>query len=263
MLEYTHAIILGIVEGLTEFLPVSSTGHLILAEEALGFHSPIAKMFTIVIQLGAILAICWLYRAKLWDVATHIHQKPQQAFVFKLFVAFLPAAIIGLLFHKAIEAHLFSPVIVAVSLILGGIVIWVVEKKRPVAHVLSIDDITLKQAFLIGCAQAVAIIPGTSRSGATIIGGLILKLDRKVATEFSFFLAIPIMCAATLLDVIKNYGTLTSQDIGVIAVGFIVSFFAALGAVKFFIGFIGKHDFIPFAIYRIIFGSAMLAYYTL
>lgn len=263
LITYFHAVILGLIEGATEFLPVSSTGHLILAEDLLGFSIASAKMFTIVIQLGAILAVCWLYRQRLLDVACHLHHKKQQFFVLKLCVAFLPAAIIGLLFHHAIEDHLFSPHVVAVSLVIGGIIIWVVEKKKPAPTTHNMDDMTLKQAFLVGCAQAVAIIPGTSRSGATIIGGLLLKLDRKVATEFSFFLAIPIMFAATGLDILKYYKDLTANEIWVIAIGFVVSFVSGLAAVKFLVTYIGKHDFIPFALYRILFGGAMIAYYSL
>lgn len=262
-LHYIHALILGIVEGLTEFLPVSSTGHLILAKEALGFSLPAANMFIVVIQLGAILAVCWLYRTKLWDVTIHLHKRPQQLFAAKLLVAFLPAAIMGLTLHHIIEEKLFSPVVVAISLIVGGIVIWIVEKMKPEPTTHTIDDMSFKQSFLVGCAQVFSLIPGTSRSGSVIIGGLLLKLDRKVATEFSFFLAIPVMVAASLLDVIKYRHELTAEDISVIGVGFVVSFFVAMAAVKFFIGFVGKHDFIPFAIYRIIFGGIMLAYYTL
>lgn len=263
LITYFHAVLLGIVEGLTEFLPVSSTGHLILAQDALGFSIASANMFTVVIQLGAILAVCWLYRARLLDVAFHLNQKKQQMFVVKLFVAFLPAAVIGLTFHNAIEEHLFSPQVVAVTLVIGGIIIWVVEKYKPAPVTHDIDDMSLKQAFLVGCAQAVSVIPGTSRSGATIIGGMILKLDRKVATEFSFFLAMPVMVAATALDVYKYYNELTPDEVLVIAIGFIVSFFSGLAAVKFLVNFVSKHDFVPFAIYRILFGGLLLAYYTL
>lgn len=262
-ITYIHAVILGLVEGATEFLPVSSTGHLILAQDALGFSLASANMFTVVIQLGAILAVCWLYRQRLFDVALHLNQKKQQQFVLRLFIAFLPAAVIGLLFHHAIEEKLFNPIVVAIMLVVGGIVIWVVEKFKsaPVTH--DIDDMSLKQAFLVGCAQAVAVIPGTSRSGATIIGGLLLKLDRKVATEFSFFLAMPVMVAATALDVYKYYNSLTTQEIWVILIGFVVSFFSGLVAVKFLVNYVGKHDFIPFAIYRILFGGVLLAYYLI
>ncbi len=263
MIDYLHALILGLVEGITEFLPISSTGHLILAGDALGFNMAIAKMFMVVIQLGAILAVCWLYRVKCFDVAFHIHKRPQQIFVAKLLVAFFPAALIGLAFHNLIEEKLFSPVVVAVSLVVGGVAIWVVEKFRPDPVTHTIDDLSFKQAFWIGCAQVLALVPGTSRSGATIMGGMIAKLDRKAATEFSFFLAIPVMFGATLLDVMKYATTLTSHDIIVIAIGFIVSFFSGLAAIKFLVRYVSTHDFISFAIYRIIFGSLMLAYYLI
>jgi undecaprenyl-diphosphatase len=220
-------------------------------------------MFIVVIQLGSILAVCWLYRVKLFDVALHLNHKKQQMFVVKLFVAFMPAAIIGLAFHDAIQEKLFSPFVVALMLVIGGIVIWLVEKFKPDPRTQTIDDMSLMQAFLVGCAQVTSLIPGTSRSGATIIGGLLVKLDRKVATEFSFFLAIPVMIAATTLDVYKYGGELTADEIWLIAIGFIVSFFAGLAAVKMLVAYVGKHDFIPFAIYRILFGGVMLAYYVL
>ena len=260
---YFHAIILGLIEGATEFLPISSTGHLILAQDALGFSLETAKMFTIVIQLGAILAICWLYRQKLFDVAFHLHQRKQQFFALRLFVAFLPAAIVGVLFHAAIEEYLFSPVTVAIMLIIGGIIIWIIEKYKPAPTTHDIDDMTFKQAFLIGCVQAVSVIPGTSRSGATIMGGLLLKLDRKVAAEFSFFLAIPIMIGATVYSIYKHQEALTTENIGVVAVGFIASFISGFIAVKFLVKFISNHSFIPFAIYRILFGSVLLTIYAL
>lgn len=263
LLNYFHAILLGIVEGATEFIPVSSTGHLILAEDALDFSIASAKMFIVVIQLGAILAVCWLYRQKLLDVAFNLHKKPQQLFVTKLLVAFLPAAVMGLAFHHIIEEKLFSPLVVAITMFLGGFVILAIEKLKPAPITHTIEDMTMKQAFGVGCAQIAALIPGTSRSGATIMGGLLLELDRKVATEFSFFLAIPVMVAATGLDVLKYYNQLTPNEIGVIAVGFITSFFAGLAAVKFLVAFVSRHDFMVFAIYRILFGALMLVYYWL
>ena len=261
-LTYLHAIILGLLEGATEFLPISSTGHLILAQDALGFTLASKVMFTIVIQLGAILAVCWLYRQRLLDVALHLNQKKQQQFVLRIFVGFLPAAVIGLLFHDLIEEQVLdNPIIVAVMLVIGGIAIWLIEKFKPAPVTETIDDMTLKQALLVGCAQAVAIIPGTSRSGATIMGGLLLKLDRKVAAEFSFFLAMPVMVAATALNVYTHYDTLTMDEIWVILLGFVMSFIAGLIAVKLFVGYVGKHSFIPFAIYRILFGVVLLTYY--
>lgn len=263
LIDYFYAIIMGIVEGLTEFLPISSTGHLILARDFLGFDHPVVNLFIVVIQLGAILAVCWLYKEKLLDVALHLHKRPQQMFVAKLLVAFMPAAVLGLLLHSLINAHLFSPIVVATTMFLGGIVIWVVEKKKPVARTFSIEEMSFKQCLLVGFAQTLAMIPGTSRSGATIIGGLLFGLDRKVATEFSFFLAIPIMFAASGLDLIKYEGTLSQDDWFILATGFVVSFFAALAAVKFFVSFVSRHDFMPFAYYRIVVGLIMLAYFAL
>jgi undecaprenyl-diphosphatase len=263
LITYLHAALLGCIEGATEFLPISSTGHLILAQDALGFSLASAKMFTIVIQLGAILAVCWLYRQKLFDVAFHLNQKKNQFFALRIFVAFLPAAIVGVLFHSAIEEHLFSPITVAVMLIIGGFAIWIIEKYKPTPTTYSVDEMTFKQAFLVGCCQAVAVIPGTSRSGATIMGGLLLKLDRKIAAEFSFFLAIPVMVGATVYDVYKYHDILTKDEIWVILTGFIMSFISGLIAVKFLVGFVSNHSFVPFAIYRILFGSILLTIYAL
>lgn len=261
-INYLYAVILGIVEGLTEFLPISSTGHLILAKDMLGFNLPSANMFIVVIQLGAILAVCWLYRIKLFDVAFHLNKKPQQMFVAKLFVAFLPAAVIGLAFHNLIEEYLFFPLVVAVSLIVGGLIIWLVERRiKPQAKTHDIESMSIKQAFLVGCAQVFSMVPGTSRSGATIIGGMLFGLDRKIATEFSFFLAIPVMVGATILDVYKYYGSLSIEEIYVLIVGFVVSFLSAIGAIKFLIAYVAHHDFMIFAWYRIIFGTAMLVFY--
>jgi undecaprenyl-diphosphatase len=256
-----QAGILGLIEGATEFLPISSTGHLILAQDVMGFDHPSAKVFTVVVQLGAILAICWLYRQKLFDVAFHIHKRKQQAFAFKIMAAFMPAGVIGFFFHGFIKEVLFAPLVVAIMLVVGGVIIIIVERYKPAPVTHDVDDITLKQAFMIGCCQAVAIIPGTSRSGATIVGGLLMKLDRKVAAEFSFFLAIPVMMAATVYDIYKNWDILSFDDAGLIAVGLITSFLAGLAAVKFLIRYISNHSFIPFAIYRIVFGLFLLFVY--
>lgn len=261
MIENIKAAILGLVEGLTEFLPVSSTGHLILAADFLHFDAPVAKLFEVVIQLGAILAVAWIYRTKLLHVLFHLNQKSEQMFVLKLIVAFLPAAIIGLLFHSFIKSVLFSPIVVAVALIVGGFTIWLVEKIKPEPIVESIDAISLRRAFLIGCAQAVSVIPGTSRSGATIIGGMLLRLDRKTAAEFSFFLAIPTMLAASAFDFLKSAGTVTGDDLVIIAIGFVTAFLSGFAAIKLFLAYVSKHSFMPFAIYRIVFGALMLWIY--
>jgi undecaprenyl-diphosphatase len=260
-IEGMKAAILGVVEGLTEFLPVSSTGHLILAADLLNFDTPVAKLFEVVIQLGAILAVAWYYRAKLIDVVLHLNRRTEQMFVLKLIVAFLPSAVIGILFHSFIKSVLFSPVVVAVALIVGGIIIWLVEKMKPEPVVSSVDAITLRRAFLIGCAQAVSVIPGTSRSGATIIGGMLLRLDRKTAAEFSFFLAIPTMLAASAFDLWKSGGGISGDDMVIIAIGFVTAFISGFAAIKLFLAFVARHSFKPFAIYRIVLGALMLWFY--
>ncbi|PKO52431.1 MAG: undecaprenyl-diphosphatase [Betaproteobacteria bacterium HGW-Betaproteobacteria-2] len=256
------AFILGVVEGATEFLPVSSTGHLIIVGDLLEFNDEKSKVFKIFIQLGAILAICWEYRTRLGHVAgSAFSDRAAQRFIFNLGVAFMPAALLGLAFHSQIKAYLFSPFTVAIALIVGGFVILIVEKFAPVPTTETVDDMSFKQALKIGCAQSMALIPGVSRSGATILGGVIFGLSRKAATEFSFFVAIPIMFAATTFDLLKNRDLLSWGDVPVFAVGFIMSFLAALLAVKTFIRYVAHHDFRLFAYYRIVFGSIVLAYF--
>lgn len=253
------ALILGIVEGLTEFLPVSSTGHLILVGDLLDFNSDREKVFMIAIQLGAILAVCWEYRQKITDVVAGIgSDKSAQHFVLNLLIAFMPAAILGLLFIDVIKQYLFNPLSVATALVIGGIVILWAERRDHKIEVEQVDDMDWKHALKVGCAQCLALIPGTSRSGATIIGGLLFGLSRKAAAEFSFFLAIPIMFAATFYDVYKNRAILEFDDIGMFAVGFVAAFFSALIAVRGLIRFISNHDFTVFAYYRIIFGCIIL-----
>lgn len=253
------ALILGIVEGVTEFLPISSTGHLILAGDLLDFNNEKGKVFTIVIQLGAILAVCWEYRAKIIDVVTGIgSDKAANRFVLNLFIAFLPAAILGLLFIKTIKYYLFHPLPVAMALIIGGVLILWAERRDHVVDVEQVDDMDWKHALKIGLAQCLALIPGTSRSGATIIGGLLFGLSRKAAAEFSFFLAIPIMFAATFYDVYRHHEILEFNDLGMFAVGFVAAFFSALLAVRALMRFISNHDFTVFAWYRIAFGIIIL-----
>lgn len=253
------ALILGIVEGLTEFLPVSSTGHLIVVGDLLDFNSDREKVFMIAIQLGAILAVCWEYRQKIMNVVTGIFaDKSAQRFVLNLLIAFMPAAVLGLLFIDVIKQYLFNPLSVATALIVGGIVILWAERRDHTTEVEQVDDMDWKHALKVGCAQCLALIPGTSRSGATIIGGLLFGLSRKAAAEFSFFLAIPIMFAATFYDVYKNRAILEFDDIGMFAVGFVAAFFSALIAVRGLIRFISNHDFTVFAYYRIIFGGVIL-----
>ncbi len=253
------ALILGIVEGLTEFLPVSSTGHLIIVGSLLGYTDEQSKVFKIVIQLAAILAVCWDYRERLARVAGGLRTDPvQQRFVGHLLVAFLPAAVLGVLFHGTIKAYLFNPLTVAGALIVGGLVILYIEKRAYHPRVQSVDEMDWKTALKVGFAQAAAMFPGVSRSGATIMGGLVFGLSRKAATEFSFFLAIPTMLAATVYDLYKNWALLDIGDLPVFAVGFVASFVAAMFAVRAFIGFVSNHTFVGFAWYRIVFGLIVL-----
>ncbi len=253
------ALILGIVEGLTEFLPISSTGHLIVVGDLLDFNDEKGKVFTIAIQLGAILAVCWEYRTKIYDVVVGIGaDKAANRFVLNLLIAFMPAAILGLLFIDIIKQYLFNPLSVATALVVGGILILWAERRDHVIEAEQVDDMSWKHALKVGCAQCLALIPGTSRSGATIIGGLLFGLSRKAATEFSFFLAIPIMFAATFYDVYKNRDILEYSDFSMFAVGFIAAFFSALLAVRALIRFISNHDFTVFAWYRIVFGIIIL-----
>jgi len=253
-----QAFILGIVEGLTEFLPVSSTGHLIVVGDLIGFHND-GRVFEIAIQLGAILAIVFEYRQRFIGVATGIVSEPKaQRFVLNLLVAFLPAAIVGLIFIDTIKYYLFNPVSVAVMLIIGGLIILWAERRQHQVRVHDVDEMTLLDAFKIGCAQMVAMIPGTSRSGATIIGGLFIGLDRKVAAEFSFFLAVPTMFAATFYDIFKHRDLLQMEDAPMFAVGFITAFISALLAVRTLVRYVANHTYEIFAWYRIAFGGLIL-----
>ncbi len=253
------ALILGVVEGLTEFLPISSTGHLILFGDLLDFNDEKSKVFTIAIQLGAILAVCWEYRKKIAEIVLGIGSNASSnRFVLNLLIAFMPAAILGLLFIDVIKQYLFNPVSVATALVIGGIVILWAERRDHVIDVEQVDDMDWKHALKVGMAQCLALIPGTSRSGATIIGGLLFGLSRKAAAEFSFFLAIPIMFAATFYDVYKNRAILELDDASMFAVGFMGAFFSALVAIRGLIRFISNHDFTVFAWYRIVFGIVIL-----
>ena len=257
------AAILGIVEGLTEFLPVSSTGHLIVAGSLLGYTGDKAKLFEIVIQAGAILAVCWEYRVKLITVAAGLfRERSAQRFVLNLFVAFLPAAILGLAFEHAIKERLFAPVPVATAFVIGAFVIlWVERRQRSkpdTVRIDNVDDMRWPDALKVGFAQAFALIPGTSRSGATIIGGMLSGLSRKAATEFSFFLAIPTLFAATGYDFVRNRDLLGSGDLSMIAVGFVTAFVSAFFVVRGLLRYVAHHDFVPFAWYRIAFGLVIL-----
>jgi len=254
------ALLLGIVEGLTEFLPISSTGHLIIIGDLLGYTDASSKVFKIVIQLGAILAVCWDYRLRLTQIVVGLPSDgAAQRFAAMLLIGFLPAAVLGVMFHATIKAVLFNPLTVATALIVGGFIILYVEKRAYHPRILSVDEMRWPDALKVGFAQALAMIPGTSRSGATIMGGVIFGLSRKAATEFSFFLAIPTMFAATVYDLYKNWALLRIEDLPVFAVGFVAAFVAAMWAVKSFIRFISNHTFVVFAWYRIVFGVIVLA----
>ncbi len=254
-------IILGIVEGLTEFLPISSTGHLILVGDLLNFNDDKGKLFEIVIQVGAILAVCWEYRAKIATVIMGLpSQKQAQKFAFNLVIAFVPLASLGLLFGKYIKAVLFKPIPVALAFIVGAFVIIWAEKREHKIRIVEVEDLSPLDALKLGIAQAFALIPGTSRSGATIIGGLLFGLSRKAATEFSFFLAIPTLIVASLYDLYKHRDLLElTADAPYFAAGLIAAFISALLAIKALLRYISQHDFIIFAWYRIIFGLIVIA----
>jgi undecaprenyl-diphosphatase len=257
------ALVLGIVEGLTEFLPISSTGHLIVAGSLLGYTGERAKVFEVVIQAGAILAVCWEYRARLLGVVAGLaRERRAQRFVLNLFIAFLPAAILGLLFNRAIKSVLFAPVPVALAFVLGAFVIlWVERRQRLRAsrpRIDDVDDLRWTDALKIGVAQAFALIPGTSRSGATIIGGMLFGLSRRAATEFSFFLAIPTLLAACAYEFVRNRALLSSQDLAGFGVGFAAAFVSAFLCVRWLLRYVSHHDFVPFAWYRIVFGLVIL-----
>ena len=256
-------IIMGLVEGATEFLPISSTGHLIIAGDLLGFLNKEKRdVFDIIIQLGAILAVCWEYRQRLIDKLTHLRDNTSsRGFFINLTLAFFPAALVGLLFHQQIKAYLFAPFYVACALILGGIAILLIEKYLEHGETKTVDDMTRMQALKIGLAQTLSLIPGVSRAGATILGGIAAGLNRHAATEFSFFLAIPIMFAASCFDMLQSYPFLTAADLPIFAIGFVTAFISALLIIRIFIRFVANHDFTVFAWYRIIFGLAVLAYY--
>ena len=257
------AAILGVVEGLTEFLPVSSTGHLIVVGSLLHYTGEKAKLFEIVIQAGAILAVCWEYRAKLIAVAAGMFRdRNAQRFVINLVVAFLPAAILGLAFGSAIKAKLFAPVPVAAAFIVGAFVIFWVERRQRrnprEARIDQVDDMRWSDALKVGLAQAFALIPGTSRSGATIIGGMLFGLSRRAATEFSFFLAIPTLFAATGYEFVRNRHLLAGGDLTMVGVGFVTAFVSAFFVVRGLLRYVAHHDFVPFAWYRIAFGLVIL-----
>ena len=255
------ALLIGVVEGLTEFLPVSSTGHIILAEAVLDFQGPPGKVFEIVIQLGAILAVCLLYRRKIWSTATGVieREKPALRFAAAVLIAFLPAAIVGAFAHKYIKSLLFDPMVVAIALIVGGIAILVIERYAQRPRIKSLDEVDFKTALLVGLCQCLAMIPGVSRAGATIMGARVFRVDRATAAEFSFVMAMPTMLGATVYDLYKNWSLLSWDHGGIIALGFISAFVAAFLVVGAFVRFISRHGFTVFAWYRIAVGALALA----
>ena len=266
------ALIMGIVEGLTEFLPISSTGHLILAGHLLQFNDERGKAFEVIIQLGAILAVCWEFRQKIVNVISGLGRRPlSNRFAMNVIVASIPAITLALIFGKFIKAHLFAPIPVAMAFIIGGfIILWAehLEKAKQSSRkvvlqsIEHVEDLSMKDAIKVGFAQCAALIPGTSRSGATIIGGMLLGLPRQVATEFSFFLAIPVIAGATVYELYKlrhDTGLLDMAGFGpVLAVGFISAFISAFLCVKWLIGYVSHHNFKPFAWYRIAFGLLVI-----
>ena len=257
--ELFEAVILGLVEGITEFIPVSSTGHLIVVSEWLGQVDERAKTFDIFIQLGAILAIVWLYRDRLLHAASAAGRDPaSRRFFINLAISFVPAAAIGFLIHDWIKEHLFNTQVVAWALVVGGVAILLIERWAPRTRFAEVGDVPPTTALGVGFAQVLSLIPGTSRSGATIMGGYALGLSRRAATEFSFFLASPIMFAATLYDLAKSAGALSAADSPYFATGFAVAFVSALVVVKAFLAYVSHHSFTAFAWYRIAFGLALL-----
>lgn len=259
-----QALILGVVEGLTEFLPISSTGHQIIVADIIGFGGDRALAFNIIIQLGAILAVVWEYRRKILDVVIGLPRERQaQRFTANLLVAFFPAVVLGVAFADLIHEYLFNPITVATALVIGGVVMLWAEKRAHKVQAETVDDMTWPLALKVGLAQCLALIPGTSRSGSTIIGGLLFGLSRKAATEFSFFLAMPTMVGAAVYSGYKYRDLFQPADLPVFAIGFVTSFIFAMLAVRALLKFIGNHSYAAFAWYRIVFGLIILATWQL
>lgn len=267
LLLLVKAALLGIVEGLTEFLPVSSTGHLILASSLLRFDHHAVQVFEITIQAGAMLAVIWHYRMRLAATALGLASDPvRRRFAFNLLLAFVPAALLGLTFGSLIKSHLFNPIAVAVAFVAGGVVILLVERsqRRRVPRAVrrtdirTVDDLTPRDALRIGFVQCAALVPGTSRSGATIIGSMLLGLPRQVATEFSFFLGIPTLFAAAGYSIWQHHDAMRAEDVPLFVAGTVVAFFSALACIRWLIRYVSTHDFSPFGWYRIAFGALIL-----
>jgi len=254
------AAIMGVVEGLTEFLPISSTGHLILAGALLGFDDAKAKVFDIAIQTGAIFAVILVYWERIrTTVAALPTQRQAQRFALNVLIGFLPAVVLGLLLGKAIKAHLFTPVVVASTFIVGGfIILWAERRQQAAVHIQSVDEMGPLDALKVGLVQCLAMVPGTSRSGATIIGGMLLGLSRKAATDYSFFLAIPTLIGAGVYSLYKERALLSVADVPLFTVGLVFSFISAWLCVRWLLRYISSHSFVPFAYYRIVFGLVVL-----
>ena len=258
------ALLLGMVEGLTEFLPVSSTGHLILVVDLIGFRGPPGQVFEVVIQLGAIGAVCWEYFGRFARAAAGLLHDPDQfRFVRNILLAFLPTVVIGALAYSFIKAYLFDPWVVVTTLVLGGAAILAIERHLPAPRYHAVEKMSALTALAVGLCQVVSMIPGVSRAGATIMGGLVLGIDRRTATEFSFFLAVPTMLAASGLDLYKNWARIDAGGLLVIAIGFAAAFISALIVVRWLIGFVSRHGFGPFAWYRIAVGLVMATFLLL
>jgi undecaprenyl-diphosphatase len=260
--QFWQVILIAIVEGLTEFLPVSSTGHMALAGELIGFKGPAEASFMIIIQLGAILAVCVVYWQRLWTVLRGLLAVEPEAVLFtrNVLLGFLPSMVLAFFTYDMIKQAIGMPYVIAWALILGGIAILVIERMSHSARVTSVEGMSIKTALLIGLAQCLSLIPGVSRSGATIMGALLLGVERKTAAEFTFFLAIPTMTAATSYDLYKNWADFSADDLSSLAVGFVVAFLVALAVVKLFVGFVGRYGFAPFAWYRIVIGIGSLVW---
>jgi undecaprenyl-diphosphatase len=260
LMPLVRAALMGIVEGLTEFLPISSTGHLILAGSLLGFTDDKSKVFEIAIQTGAIFAVMIIYRQRLAETLAGLGSEVRaRRFAINVGIAFVPAVVLGLLFGKAVKEHLFTPVVVATAFIVGGFVILWAERRTMQARIQTIDEMRPVDALAVGLAQCLALVPGTSRSGATIIGGMLLGLSRQAATEFSFFLAMPTLIGAGAYSLWKERALLSMSDLPLFAVGLVFSFLAAWICVRWLLRYIGTHTFVPFAWYRIAFGIVVLA----
>jgi len=262
MLVWLKAVVLGIVEGATEFLPVSSTGHLIIASDLINFPAAQRDTFEIFIQLGAILAVFWHYRADLLDLARRApSDTAAQGLLGRVLLAFVPAAAVGFLVHHWIEEHLFSVHAVAWALIVGGVIIWLVERRPRVATVHTLETTRWRDALAIGVAQIASLYPGTSRAAATIIGGMLSGLDRPTATKFSFYLALPTLTAASLFSLLKAAGHIHADEAVALVIGLVTAFASALIVIRAFLAFVQTHDFRPFAYYRIVVGVLLLLWW--